>query len=155
MATIAYSKPYTETSSMTANDIINHARSLIGIKYRPQGRDRMGTDCGGLLLMIGQALELTDLIVLGYSQSPDGETFERLLDLVLVRVADKYDVRPADIIACDYGEGIQHTALVVRKDEPDKVMVIHAKRSHGVSEQYLHGYDKRAWKATYRFRHLL
>lgn len=149
-AGITYTKPIDLDIYVSPEEIIASARRYIGVPYRPQGRSRMGTDCGGLLLMIGKDTKLTDLEVLGYSQNPDGETFEALLKMTLVKLRNKEKVQPADIIACDYGRGIQHTAIVVEQTTSERVTVIHAKRNVGVTEQILHGYDRRAWVATYR-----
>lgn len=127
---------------------MDEARKWLGVRYANQGRDKItGVDCGGLLLVVGQALGLTELEHLGYANSPDGETFERLLDEQCERT-DK--LQPGIILACDYGEGIQHTAIVTRT-EP-RLTVIHAKRNKGVIEQYLHGYDQRAWVRNYAIR---
>jgi hypothetical protein len=69
-----------------------------------------GLDCGGLLLVIGKELGLTELEHLGYSNSPDGETFERLLNENCDPVKNWREPQLADIIACDYNKGIQHCA---------------------------------------------
>lgn len=152
--------------SVTPRQLIDQARSYLGTPYRNQGRDRMGLDCGGLLLVVGRDLGLTELEHLGYSNSPDGETFERLLEENTDRLERKEDARPGDILAMDYGDGIQHTAIVT-ETEP-RLKVIHAKRpigraragttgaagSRGVIEQYLHGYDMRGWVRSYRIRGL-
>lgn len=145
---------YPSDATITAEDFIKTARQYSGTPYRHQGRSRAGTDCGGLLLMVGRDLKVTTLEVLGYSPNPDGATFERLLNKMLTKVRRKESVKPGDIIACDYGEGIQHTAIVIRKESPERILVIHAKMQHGVTEHYLHGRDRRGWKATYRLRNL-
>lgn len=153
-AEISVSEPFNPNATISAEEFINTARSYVGTPYASQGRSRNGTDCGGLLLMVGRELHLTDLEVLGYSQNPDGKTFDSLLNMVLVKRKNRNNVQPGDIIACDYGEGIQHTAIVVRRDSETRILVIHAKRKGGVCEQYLHGVDYRGWVGTYRLRHL-
>ena len=143
------------SAKVTRPQVIESARKFVGLPYRTQGRETTGefrgTDCGGLILLIGQDLNLSDLEVLGYANAPDGETFERLLSEHLDIIPDE-DVRPGDILGCDYGDGVQHTVLVVAT-EP-KIKVIHAKRGLGVTEQWLNGKDLRGWKATYRIRTL-
>lgn len=143
--------------SVTTSQIIESARSFLGVRYQHQGRSREdGLDCGGLLLVVGRELGITELEFLGYSTAPDGETFERLLNEQLDEIIPKENLQIADIIACDYGDGIQHTAFVTRI-EP--LTVIHAKRPRGqfhrrgVIETRMFGTeDERAWVKTFRVR---
>lgn len=165
-AKITVTKPFEKKRTFTDRSIIEAARALLGVPYRTQGRDRHGTDCGGLLLMVGRALGITDLEVLGYANNPDGKTFGELLEMVLEPVRPKEAARMGDILAMDYGAGIQHTGFVTEicedsdKESGVRIKIIHAKRprdgfgsrDRGVIEQYLHGYDERAWVETYRVR---
>ncbi len=41
-----------------ANDIIYVANSLVGVPYRHQGRNQNGVDCAGLIVVVGQMLDL-------------------------------------------------------------------------------------------------
>lgn len=127
--------------------------------YKNQGRDAFGLDCGGLCLVVARELDITDLEFLGYANSPDGATFERLLDEHLDRIEPKESARCADILAFDYGDGIQHTAFVTMTDPYLKI--IHAKRprngfgskDRGVIETRLFGTaDYAAWARTYRIK---
>ncbi len=152
MKAISYDVLVNNASTITVEDFVRSARTYLGTPYLTQGRTRRGMDCGGLLLAVGRDLDYSDLQVLGYSNSPDGETYEKLLAMTLNKLPEKFAVVPGDIIAVDYGEGTQHTAIVTEL-EP-KIKVIHAKRAHGVIEQFLHGVDQRGWCASYRLRHL-
>lgn len=159
-STIAYNK----NLEITGAQIVAAAREFLGLPYRTQGRDEFGTDCGGLLLLVGRKLDITDLEVLGYANNPDGKTFKELLDMVLREITPKENVQIGDVLAMDYGSGIQHTGYVTdviqdaNKSCGKLIKLIHAKRprsgfggrDRGVIEQYLHGYDERAWCATYR-----
>ncbi len=147
--------------TVTAQMVINEARSWLGIPYAAQGRTRaIGVDCGGLLLVVGRALGLTELEELGYANSPDGKRFEQLLEENSDRIEPKEAARPSDILAVDYGLGIQHTMFVTQLDP---LTVIHAKRPHadpsrtnrrGVIEHRLlpSTSDLRGWVRTYRLR---
>lgn len=60
----------------TREDVIAEARKWIGTRWVHQGRSEAGIDCAGLLIMIGQALDLPSEDMLGYRRSPDGRTFQ-------------------------------------------------------------------------------
>jgi cell wall-associated NlpC family hydrolase len=136
--------------SVTRQQLIATARTYLGLPYRTQGRDRLGVDCGGLFLVIGRELGLTELEWLGYANSPDGATFERLLNENCDPVMPFDQPQVGDILAADYGEGVQHTMMAT--ELLPRLKVIHAKRQHGVIEQYIHGRDLRGWSKTYRIR---
>lgn len=145
--------------SVTPEQLIAEARGWLGVPYASQGRNRsIGVDCGGFLLVIGRALGLTELEELGYANSPNGERFEQLLEENCERVEPKENARPGNIIAVDYGEGIQHTAIVTKLDS---FTVIHAKRPRGaagrqrgrgvIEHRLLPNMDDfRGWVRTYR-----
>ncbi len=153
-ASIQYSPEFIPSTNVTAEDFVRTAQTYLGVRYQNQGRTRSGTDCGGLLLLCGRELGITDLEVLSYSNEPDGETFDKLLALSLNEVTPKEDLQAGDIIACDYGQGIQHTAIVVEFHSIKRIEVIHAIRRSGVSQHTLHGRHLRAWVKTYRLKHL-
>lgn len=67
---------------MTTNaDIVACARTLLGVRYRHQGRSRVhGIDCMGLLIVVMRELALArpDFDINGYPSRPDGTLFPRL-----------------------------------------------------------------------------
>lgn len=150
---VVFDKMVNEHSVVTAEEFVLAAREYLGVRYHPQARDKHGMDCGGLLLACGNDLDYTDLQVLGYSNSPDGESFERLLAESLTEIS-KEATDVGDVVACDFGKGIQHTAIVTAL-EYDQVKVIHATRRHNVCEQYLYGPYLKCWVKTYRLKHLV
>ena len=144
---------------MNGNQIITEARKYLGVKYANQGRTvERGLDCGGLILVVGNSLGYLNLEFLGYSNSPDGKTFEKLLADNAVEIP-KDSITVGDIIACDYGKGIQHIAFVT--ELTPRLKVIHAKRprngfgstDRGVIEQYLCGNDLRHWVKSFRLKY--
>lgn len=75
---------------MTARaDIVNEARKYVGTPYRHQGRLLgVGLDCGGLILVVGKALELLDYNAQPiYGRSPSGMQMQALCDEYLERCA--------------------------------------------------------------------
>lgn len=142
---------------ISAQQVINEARKYLDVRYASQGRDaRYGIDCGGLIILVCRALGVTDVEHLGYSNSPDGIIFEKLLQADLEEITPKSNVQLGDIVACDYGDGIQHTAIVSVIDSiNDRITIIHAKRDKGVVESYLHGRHLRAWTKTFRIKGII
>lgn len=138
--------------------IVEAARQYLGVRYQNQGRSKEdGLDCGGLILVVARDLGLSELEFLGYSNQPDGETFEKLLDANCFEI-EQENIQPGDIVACNYGKGIQHIAFIT--EIQPRLKVIHAKRprngfgsnDRGVIETYLHGNDLRSWVASYRIK---
>ena len=145
--------------SVTREEVIETARMLLGVRYRHQGRVHVGesgalcgpgVDCAGMLLFVGTSLRLTDLVVLGYSPEPEGERFERLLDENADRLERSDHARPGDILAFDFGKGIQHVGIVTGRTSHWRC--IHATRKRGVHESALEFEYARAKKTAYRIR---
>lgn len=65
----------------TRAQIVEAARSYLGIRFRHQGRDKSGLDCVGLLVLISRdcGLPCEDLKDLGYRRAPDPESFRKAL----------------------------------------------------------------------------
>jgi hypothetical protein len=62
---------------ITREQIVERARSFIGLKWKHQGRNRKGgIDCGGLIICVGRELGILDhrADVFGYTIYPDGVT---------------------------------------------------------------------------------
>lgn len=59
-----------------ADDIIRVANEFVGVPYRHQGRNTMGVDCAGLIIVVGQALDLMkEDGPRGYPRRPDVKRF--------------------------------------------------------------------------------
>lgn len=59
----------------SSNDYVEAARSYLGVRWRHQGRDRMGVDCVGLLIVAGADLGIEIADKQGYRRSPDKDAF--------------------------------------------------------------------------------
>lgn len=141
-----------ENCLATPEEFIRVARSFVGVPYGNQGRSLQKLDCGGLVIMVGRQLDYMDLEVLGYSMRPNKEDFEWLMEFAMAEVP-KEETSPADLLAFDYGHGIQHIAIVSTVEPA--VRLIHAKPKFGVVEQTIHGHERRSWVKTYRWKNLL
>lgn len=61
------------------NDIVDYARTWIGVKWKHQGRLETGIDCAGLLIRICQNFGMPAVDRMGYSRAPDG-SFKRAIE---------------------------------------------------------------------------
>lgn len=62
------------------DDVVEAARSYVGVRFRHMGRDRSGLDCIGLLLRAGAdcGIELLDSPA-DYKRTPDVELFKEMI----------------------------------------------------------------------------
>lgn len=132
---------------VTRSQLVEAARSFIGARFSHQGRTREFLDCGGLVLMVGRTLQLTQAEELGYASYPMNGRFEQLLR----EITDEMDfesvyphkftgeeLKPGDLLSYDYqnGEGVRHVAMVTQWDGK-RYWVIDAIPEYGVSEHPL------------------
>lgn len=144
-------------NKFTNKNVIATVQGFRTLPYRVQGRDTegvsRGTDCGGLLALTAKAWDVSDADVLGYSNAPQAQIFDKILSSELNEITPKEDLWIADILAFDEGEGLQHIAFVTEV-EP-RIKIIHAKRNRGVVEHYLKAREKKEWIKTFRFKGIM
>lgn len=103
----------------TREELVAVARSWIGIPFRHQGRNRLGVDCGGLLLAVAEEAGLSTVPPGTYSMSPDPT-------LIAQALTDNCDavplssVQPGDILHFTFAGEPRHVGLA------SDVGVIHA-----------------------------
>lgn len=61
---------------LDGDKIVAEARTWLGVKFKKGGRDRMGVDCIGLLLRVGEAQGLTIRDTTEYSFDPEPRKFQ-------------------------------------------------------------------------------
>lgn len=96
-------------NSVTREDVVAAARRWVGVPYRHQGRNRLGVDCIGLLLVVGWELGLSDYDVTGYGRSPNAGFLRAECDRLL-RPTDSR--QPGDILLLRFKRDPQHLAFV-------------------------------------------
>lgn len=96
--------------------IVNEARSYVGVRYRHDGRSReYGIDCLGLLYRVGEALEFA-----GCAEASDAEPWPHMLEgKILKSICDRMfrtiaprQVQPGDILLFAEGFRPSHVAIV-------------------------------------------
>lgn len=126
------------------DDFIRAARSFVGTRFAHQGRTRDGMDCGGLILVTANRLNVSDLEFLGYASFPSNGKFEQLLleNTDYLGIESRYPHRfdgseflPGDLLSYDYnnGEGTRHIALITKFDGL-RYWVVDAIPEYGVTE---------------------
>lgn len=93
--------------------IVDACRNYLGVPFRHQGRNRLGLDCGGLLVVAAKdcGIELDD--IKGYQRQPDGKTLMATMERNLTRVyrAPEY----GDIVLMRLRKLPQHIAIITDK----------------------------------------
>ncbi len=106
---------------VTRDMVVAQARTWLGVKWRHQGRDRSGIDCGGLVVRVGQELGLmnSNSDYSGYSRLP---TLNELIDACAERLKRKTgpafrDRRPGDVVVLRPNENYRwpsHIGILTR-----------------------------------------
>ena len=132
---------------ISAENIINAARSQIGVKFQHQARcPGLALDCAGLAAFVAQSLNVEYSEWPGYGRTPQHGLLESVLDnqpcLVVV-----HDRLPGDLLLIRFGREPQHLAIFTGST------IIHCYEAVGrVCE---HGLDQ-TWESrivrTYRFK---
>jgi len=60
-----------------ANLIVEVAKDLVGIRYRHQGRTRLGLDCAGLIICVAHLCMISSFDTTAYAARPNANEFTR------------------------------------------------------------------------------
>lgn len=126
-----------------SNEIVQSARSYLGVPYRHQGRNRLGLDCIGLILMVAHDLHLSDFDITGYGRVPSGRMMARLLGQHCRPVAVK-DINSGDVVHITFERQPQHVAIITDAG------MIHADNIRGVVEHSLNNRWRKKIRGAYR-----
>lgn len=96
---------------LTREQIVAAARSYIGVRYRHQGRNRLGVDCIGLVVLVGRSCGIEVRDVGGYARRGDGDVLVSQLESQCLRLA-RGAQQAGDILLLDFGSGPQHIAIM-------------------------------------------
>lgn len=115
--------------------ITDHARSLVGVKYRHQGRTQTGMDCAGLIIDILKLLEVPFPIWENYRREPVQADFLASFRKYLVQKPVK-DRLPGDVILFRDGVMTMHCAVYDIVDGNEYIIHAFATRRKVVEELY-------------------
>jgi cell wall-associated NlpC family hydrolase len=79
-------------------EIINCARSFLGVKFKHQGRTNRGLDCIGLIIAVGNQCNVLEGNYTQYGPIPDGKSFIHELRKYFVRI-QKENLQIGDIMS--------------------------------------------------------
>ena len=103
--------PYSHTPMpVDRNHLIAIARQWLGVPFRHQGRNRLGVDCGGLLLCIGEDAGLDLIPPEVYSMSPSPDVIRAALTANCEPIA-VHQAKPGDVLWLRFGDDPTHVAL--------------------------------------------
>ena len=135
---------------MTADDVINAARSQVGVNFMHQGRcPGLALDCAGLGAFVASSLGVEYHEWPGYGRMPYEGLLESVLDnqpcLIVVS-----ELKPGDLLLLRIGREPQHIAIFTGST------LIHSfEKAGGVCEHELDDYWRRRIVRIYRFKKLM
>jgi cell wall-associated NlpC family hydrolase len=133
-------------------DIVNEARTYIGVPWRHQGRTRKGLDCIGLLVVVAQKLDLTVRDVVGYGRRPEGFNFTARFKEEMEEIPLR-DIKPGDAVTFADDKFVCHVGIVTEKYGKVHIIHGHATRRQVLEEAYEGEWERKARKA-FRFPQL-
>lgn len=69
----------TQGVAVTPRQVVETARSYMGVRWLHQGRTRRGLDCAGLVVVVAHELGLTSFDTASYGRMPEGGRLRALL----------------------------------------------------------------------------
>lgn len=93
---------------VTRERFVAEARVWTGTPYLHQGRNRLGVDCIGLLLVVGWSLGLTEYDVKGYGRTPNAGFLEAECERLMQRTDNALT---GDVYLMRFTRDPQHLAI--------------------------------------------
>jgi len=92
------------------NNLVEIARGWLGVPFRHQGRNRLGVDCGGLLICVGEEAGMQIIHPGAYSMSPDPKLIEETLLLHCTKIPNS-ERQPGDVLWFSFAGEPRHVGL--------------------------------------------
>ena len=116
--------------------IVDEARTWLGVPWRHLGRNRAGIDCVGLGVVVTRKLGVCDYDVLTYSRVPHAGLLDHLRRVA--REIPVAEIGPGDFITIEDSAYPFHVAFVSEKHGALHIIHAHARRRMVVEEPYIH-----------------
>lgn len=118
----------------TRAEVIEEALGWTGTRWRHQGRGVGGLDCAGLVIVVANALGISDYDVRDYPRRPDG-TFLAHFDRKMERVRGVVNARPGDVLIFNDALERCHCGIMATKQGQPSVVHAHALRHQVIHER--------------------
>lgn len=139
----------------TREQIIETAKSFAGVAFLHQGRSTVGTDCVGLLVLVGRSLNYPDVRdITDYRRVPKAEDIKATLALNCDEIPLS-DILPGDIYLMRMqSRKARHAAIYLGNEWHGEPALIHAVMPV-VKIQPLSDFDKSWFVSAFRMRGIL
>ena len=98
--------------SATRQQIVDCARSYMGVRFKHCGRTREeGLDCFGLVIRVAWDLELSEFTLVGYGHYPHAPSVRATCDKQMIR-KPLSTMQPGDVVLCANKHWECHLAIV-------------------------------------------
>lgn len=105
----------------TRADIVKAARSYLGVRFRHQGRNRLGVDCAGLVVLTFADCGIPVRDEFGYGKYPDTAHLRATL---AEQLTPAVGMQAGDVVLMRFDRDAQHLGIVT--DHPNGLGIIHA-----------------------------
>lgn len=134
-----------------ANELVETAKSLVGTRYRHQGRNEAGLDCAGLMIVTGQRCGLSNFDTTSYSNRPNAVEFTREMMRAECKQIPLAELSHGDLLRINTAGWPVHIAIY-EVDEQGQEWYIHAFLSHRkVTRDPLTDMVKKSISSVWRF----
>jgi cell wall-associated NlpC family hydrolase len=117
----------------TRQQIVDTARSYLGVRYKHQGRTKFGLDCLGLLVRVAHDLGLSTDDATDYGSVPDSRRLMRELDARLdVVLAPQI----GDVLLMRFDNNPQHLAIITDKGIIHSYAQARKVVEHGLNDEW-------------------
>lgn len=137
----------------TGSDVVREARAWIGTPFRHQGRDALGLDCGGLIVIVGQRLGLSSYDVAGYGRRAYVPGFVDHFKRNADEVIPPGDMREGDILIFTDAIDPHHCAILSSKHGARYLIHAHESKRKVWEDPYDHGWPGKL-RHVFRYRGL-
>lgn len=138
----------------TRQDIIDFARTLIGIPWVHQGRNEFGLDCGGMIIHVAKTLKLSEFDIGRYSRRPTKAQFVdhmRAGGAIPISISK---IQPGDILVVKFQTYPCHCGIIGEKFANGKMNLsfIHSYEAYGgVTEELLEPHWMKRAHSAFKF----
>lgn len=119
--------------AVTGADVVNEARSWLGVPWRHLGRNRQGVDCVGLLVVVARALRISEHDDTSYPRRPDGSFLRRFGEVMQAKPLK--EAADGDVLVFAHRDHPGHCGIRATRFGRPSLIHSHARRRHVIEEE--------------------